>query len=703
MKQLQQSLKNGATEIVDVPLPDYAPGEIRIGSRCSLISAGTERMLVNFGKANLVDKARQQPEKVRQVLQKAITDGVQATYKAVQSKLSDPIAMGYSNVGVIDAIGKRVTGFAVGDRVVSNGSHAEIVVVPENLVARIPDNVSDDAACFTVVSAIALQGVRLAEATLGERVAVIGLGLIGLLTVQILRAQGCQVIGMDYDPEKLALAEGYGAQTVPLSSDSDAVEQAMVFSEGHGVDAVLITAASTSNEPVKAAALMSRQRGRIILVGVADLSLSRDEFYRKELSFQVSCSYGPGRYDPSYEEKGQDYPFGLVRWTEQRNFEAVLQLMADGRLDVSALITHRFAFSEATDAYQLLSDATASSIGLMLTYDTDNVSYDDVVSIHYGTRSAVYDAQARLAVIGAGNYARNMLIPAFKEAGAVLQSVSSQHGLSAANAAKKFGFAEATSEPAIQLAGIADAVVITTRHDSHAELVLAGLKAGKHVFVEKPLCLTLEELAEIETLVKEMASRPLLMVGFNRRFAPLVQKMKTILSYDAAPKSFVYTINAGALPSDHWTKDPEVGGGRIIGEACHFIDLLRFLTDCPIKDIVISKMGGTSDDIVTLTLSFADGSIGTVHYLANGHRSVGKERLDVFCDGKILQLDNFRKLKGFGWKNFKTYSSRSQDKGQIACARAFLSSIKKGDPEPIALEQLFEVARFSLYAARGHS
>ncbi len=703
MKQLQQSLKNGDTEIVDVPLPDYAPGEIRIRSRCSLISAGTERTLVNFGKANLIEKARQQPQKVRQVLQKAKTDGVQATYKAVQSKLSEPITMGYSNVGVIDALGARVTGFANGDRVVSNGPHAEIVVVPENLVARIPENVSDDSACFTVVSAIALQGVRLAEVTLGERVAVIGLGLIGLLTVQLLRAQGCQVIGMDYDTEKLALAQGYGAQTVPLSSNSDAVEQALVFSEGRGVDAVLITAATTSNEPVKAAALMSRQRGRIILVGVAGLSLSRDEFYRKELSFQVSCSYGPGRYDPFYEEKGQDYPFGLVRWTEQRNFEAVLQLMADGRLDVSALITHRFSFSEASDAYALLGDTTASTIGLILTYDTDNVSSDDVVSTHYGTRSPVHDMQTRLAVIGAGNYARNILIPAFKKAGAVLHSVSSQHGMSAANAARQFGFAEATSDPAIQLSGTADAVVITTRHDSHAELVLAGLSAGKHVFVEKPLCLTFEELAKIESAVKEMASRPLLMVGFNRRFAPLVQRMKTILSYDAAPKSFVYTINAGSLASDHWTKDPEVGGGRIIGEACHFIDLLRFLAGCPIKDIVISKMGGKSNDIATLTLSFADGSIGTVHYLANGHRSFGKERLEVFCDGKILQLDNFRKLKGFGWKDFKAYSSRSQDKGQIACARAFLASMRKGGPDPIALEQLFEVARFSLFAARGHS
>ena len=703
MKQLQQSLKDGLTEIIDVPLPGYAAGEIRIRSRCSLISAGTERMLVNFGKANLLDKARQQPDKVRQVLQKAKTDGVQATLKAVQSKLNEPIAMGYSHVGVVDAVGTKISGFSCGDRVVSNGSHAEIVVVPENLVARIPDNVTDEAASFTVVSAIALQGVRLAEVSLGERVAVIGLGLIGLLTAQLLRAQGCQVIGLDYDDKKLALAREFGATTVNLSSDSDAVDEAMIFSQNHGVDAVLITAATDSAEPIKAAAQMSRQRGRVILVGVADLALSRDDFYKKELSFQVSCSYGPGRYDPAYEEKGQDYPFGFVRWTEQRNFQAVLQLMADGKLDVSRLITHRFAFEEAAQAYALLNDAKASPIGIMLTYQSGEISTPEAASIQYTPVSSAYEGQLQLAFIGAGNYAKNVLIPAFKSARAGLQSVSSRHGITAANVARQFGFAEATSDIESQIAGPAPALIITTRHDSHAGLVLAGLKAGKHVFVEKPLCLTYEDLAEIEAFHQESAERPILMVGFNRRFSPLIQKMKALLSQNAAPKSFIYTINAGAIPLDHWTQDSQIGGGRIIGEACHFIDLLRFLAGSRITDIVTSKMECQANDVAAITLSFADGSIGTIHYVANGHRSVAKERLEVFCDGKILQLDNFRKLTGFGWKNFSSQTSRSQDKGQAECARCFLDAIMKGAPEPIALEQLFEVTRFSLHAAHGSS
>ena len=703
MKQLQQSLKDGLTEIIDVPLPGYAAGEIRIRSRCSLISAGTERMLVNFGKANLIDKARQQPDKVRQVLQKAKTDGVQATLKAVQSKLNEPIAMGYSQVGVIDALGTKVGGFSCGDRVVSNGSHAEIVVVPENLVARIPDNVTDEAASFTVVSAIALQGVRLAEVSLGERVAVIGLGLIGLLTVQLLRAQGCQVIGLDYDAEKLALAREFGAKTVNLSSDSDAVDEAMIFSQNQGVDAVLITAATDSAEPIKAAAQMSRQRGRVILVGVADLALSRDDFYKKELSFQVSCSYGPGRYDPSYEEKGQDYPFGFVRWTEQRNFQAVLQLMADGKLDVLRLITHRFAFEEAAKAYALLNDAKASPIGMMLAYQHSKDGAAEAASIQYAPVLPAYDGQPQLAFIGAGNYAKNVLIPAFKSAKAGLQSVSSRHGVSAANVARQFSFAEATSDIESQIVGPAQALIITTRHDSHAGLVLAGLKAGKHIFVEKPLCLSHEDLAEIESFAQGSTERPVLMVGFNRRFSPLVQKMKTLLSQNTAPKSFIYTINAGAIPRDHWTQDSQIGGGRIVGEACHFIDLVRFLAGEAITDIVTSKMECQTNDVATITLSFANGSIGTVHYVANGHRSVAKERLEVFCDGKILQLDNFRKLIGFGWKNFSSQTSRSQDKGQAECARRFLDAIMKGAPEPIALEELLEVARFSLHAAHGTS
>ena len=703
MRQLQQSLKTGRTELVEIPLPAHGPGELRIRTCSSLISAGTERMLVNFGKAGLIGKARQQPDKVRQVIDKARTDGVQSTLKTVRSKLNTSIPMGYSNVGIVDALGEDVAGYSTGDRVVSNGPHAEMVVAPANLVARIPENVSDETASFTVVGAIALQGVRLAGVTLGERVAVIGLGLIGLMTVQLLRAQGCQVIGLDFDREKLKLASSFGAEVVDLSGGGDGVDEVMQFSSGRGVDAVLLTTATDSSDPVRSAASMSRQRGRIVLVGTAGLNFSRDDFYKKELSFQVSCSYGPGRYDPSYEDKGQDYPFAYVRWTEQRNFEAVLQLMAEGKIDVSNLITHRFAFEDAVNAYGILGDDKVSKIGLLLEYPEKVNVMPDAKAVVFGPVREITEGKATVSFIGAGNYASGVLIPAFKSAGAVLASVSSQRGLSATNTARKFGFAEATTDPSAQISGPGDAIVITTRHDSHAKLVSEALRAGKHVFVEKPICLRLDELAEIEEILQTGKSRPVLMVGFNRRFSPLVQQMKFLLGGADVPKSFVYTVNAGAVPADHWTQDKDIGGGRIIGEACHFIDLLRFLADSPIAKLASSTMASESDDVATITLTFVDGSIGTVHYWANGHRSVAKERLEVFVGGKILQLDNFRKLRGYGWPGFSAKSSWSQDKGQSACVEAFIASIKGEAGDPIPLDQIIEVSRYSIHASHGSS
>jgi predicted dehydrogenase/NADPH:quinone reductase-like Zn-dependent oxidoreductase len=706
MKQILQSLKTGITEIADVPCPAVQRGQLLIRSSHTLVSAGTERMLVEFGKAGWVDKARQQPDKVRMVLDKVKTDGLLPTVEAVFNKLDQPLPLGYCNVGTVLEAGAGVTVFAVGERVVSNGKHAEAVSVPVNLCAKVPDAVTDEAAAFTVLGAIALQGIRLVKPTLGEAVVVTGLGLIGLMTVQLLRAHGCRVLGLDFDPARLALARQFGSETVDLSAGQDPLAAAAVFSRGRGVDAVLVTASTKSNEPVRQAARMCRQRGRIVLVGVAGLELSRADFFEKELSFQVSCSYGPGRYDPNYEEKGQDYPVGFVRWTEQRNFEAVLDMLADGRIDVRPLISHRFKIEDAEQAYQLVGGAEPS-LGILLRYPSAAEQPEAALRVRTLRLSPARAAagKASVAFIGAGNYATAVLIPAFKAAGARLQTVASATGVSAAHAGRKFGFEETTTategifaDPDIS------AVVVATRHNSHAQQVCLALEAGKAVFVEKPLALTLDELAQVEAAYADALAqgrKPLLMVGFNRRFAPQTVKMKFLLTGLDAPKALLMKVNAGAIPAEHWTQDREVGGGRIIGEACHFIDLLRYLTGSPIVGAQAASLGGAAglEDSATMTLSFADGSIGTVHYLTNGHKSFPKERLEAFCGGRILQLDNFRTLKGFGWPGFAKMNLWRQDKGQYRCVAAFVHAVETGGDAPISFEELREVSRVTIELA----
>ena len=804
MKQILQSLKDGTTELAVVPVPRCGPGMVLIGTTRTLVSAGTERMLVDFGKANLIDKARQQPDKVRMVLDKVKTDGLAPTLESVRNKLDQPLPLGYCQVGVVLETGAGVTGFAAGDRVVSNGKHAEVVAAPVNLCARVPDGVDDESAAFTVLAAIGLQGIRLVNPTLGECVAVTGLGLIGLLTVQLLRAQGCRVLGIDFDPARLALARQFGAETVNPAAGEDVLGAAERFSRGRGMDAVIITASTQSNEPVSQAAQMCRKRGRIVLVGVTGLELSRADFYEKELSFQVSCSYGPGRYDPAYEEGGQDYPVGFVRWTEQRNFEAVLDMLASGQLDVKPLISHRFALERAVEAYDLLSSGEPS-LGIVLEYPgfelgacartvelavgrplTPNPSpatgewsgamsaLDGLSASHPARVSRLAPVPAVVSFIGSGNYATAVLIPAFKATGAALHCVASSGGVSGVHAGRKFGFAETTTDTdRVFEDAAANTVVISTRHDSHARLVMRALRAGKHVFVEKPLCLTLEELAEIEAVLGSPSPQPspvkgeggqviegspvapgsipevavvgaqpsgrsapveaenldfgvsqddagenhegsssprglgsyngaagLLMVGFNRRFSPLVVKMKSLLSGLSAPKAMVMTVNAGAIPADHWTQDPTVGGGRIVGEACHFIDLLRHLAGAPIVRHERMAVDSPTGDTVSLQLGFADGSIGTIHYLANGNKAFPKERLEVFCGGRILQLDNFRRLTGFGWPGFRKMTLWRQDKGQRGCAAAFVSAVEQGGPAPIPLQEILEVSRVTIELAR---
>lgn len=707
MKQLLQHLKTGDMLLEEVPCPQVRPGEVLIRTVRTLISAGTEKMLVDFGKANLLDKARQQPDKVRMVLDKVKTDGLMPTLDAVRSKLDQPLPMGYCNAGIVLAVGAGVTGFSVGDRVASNGKHAEVVCVPQNLCAKIPEAVGDDAAAFTIISAIALQGIRLVQPTLGESMVVTGLGLIGLIAVQLLRAHGCRVLGIDMDPAKLEMARRFGAETVDLSHGDDPVAAATRFSRGRGIDGVIITAATKSNEPMHQAAQMCRKRGRIVLVGVVGLELSRADFYEKELSFQVSCSYGPGRYDPLYEERGQDYPLGFVRWTEQRNFEAVLDMMAEGRLDVAPLISHRFDLSRAEEAYQLVSTGRGYA-GILLQYpEADHASADSrqqtTVRFTVQTPSSARPVDAVvIGVIGSGNYASQVLIPAFKSTPAVLKTVVSASGVTGVHAGKKYGFEETTTDSASVLRDPSiNMVVIATRHNSHAHYVCEALRAGKHVFVEKPLALTRDEVDQIATALKESQSAgpasgaPQLMVGFNRRFAPQVQKMMSLLAGIQEPKSLVMTVNAGAIPPEHWTQHPDVGGGRIIGEGCHFIDLLRFLVGVPITTIRTSALDvhrvGKRADSVTCTLSFADGSMGTVHYVSTGHKSFPKERLEVFCAGRILQLDNFRSLRGYGWPGFSKMNLWRQDKGQAACASAFVEALRSGRPSPIPFEELVEV------------
>lgn len=702
MRQILQNLRSGETEVADVPCTTASAGRLLIAIQRSLVSAGTERMLVDFGKASLIEKARQQPDKVRMVLDKVRTEGLGATIEAVRGKLDQPIALGYCNVGRVIEIGSGVAEYKVGDRVVSNGNHAEVVSVPVNLCAKIPDTVGDDAAAFTVLGAIGLQGIRLVAPTLGESVVVTGLGLIGLMTVQLLRAHGCRVFGIDLDPARLAMARQFGAETFDASNGADPVAAAEAFSRGRGVDAVIITLANKSSDPMHQAALMCRQRGRIVLVGVTGLELSRADFYEKELTFQVLCSYGPGRYDANYEQKGHDYPVGFVRWTQQRNFEAVLDMMASGQLDVGPLISHRFQIDDAEAAYALLSGGGAS-LGIVLEYAPalpETMTQLRRPTVELAVASPV-KGRPTVSFIGSGNYAGRVLAPAFKAAGAHLVTIVSAGGVSGVHHGRKSGFGKASTDVSAALADAGvRAVVIATRHDTHAAFVLEALAAGKDVFVEKPLCLTLADLALIEAAVAARPSQRL-MVGFNRRFAPLVVKTKALLSSIVEPKSFIMTVNAGEIPLDHWTQDVTVGGGRIVGEACHFIDLLRHLAGAPIIGCSATALGASpalqlTADKVSLTLRFGDGSVGVIHYLANGHKGFAKERLEVFGGGRVIQLDNFIKLKAWGFPGFSGISAWRQDKGQKACVQAFVDGLTNRQAELVPMDELIEVSRVAI-------
>jgi predicted dehydrogenase/threonine dehydrogenase-like Zn-dependent dehydrogenase len=715
MKQILESLRTGKVEVVDVPTPIVTHGSILVRNHFSLISAGTERMLLNFGNSSYVGKALQQPEKVKQVFQKIKTDGIATTLSAVQNKLDQPVPLGYSCVGEVIEVGKGVhSSFKIGDFVAGSGNHADIVCIPQNLCAKVPTGVKLEEASFVSVAAIALQGIRLAKPNIGECFVVTGLGLLGLFCVQILRANGCRVLGIDMDDGRLILAKKFGAEIVNIASGLDVQAHAKEFSRGRGVDGVIICAASKSSDMVNQAADMCRIRGRIIQVGVTGLNLSREKLFRKEIQLQVSNSAGPGKGDPVYEQQGIDYPVGFVRWTEQRNFEAVLGMMAERQLDTKSLISHQFEIEKVEAAYSVVG-GSEPSMGIVLEYDFKGENntrrlQESTMQLKEGNQYSKLDDVPSVAFIGSGNYATAKLIPAFKTGGADLYSIASKTGVSGVHAGKKFGFKETTtntdqlfSDPNVDL------LVVATRHDSHAQYVVKALEAEKHVFVEKPLAITMVELQNVQDAYQKAhengnGNGPRLMVGFNRRFAPQILKMKELLSLVNEPKTFIMTMNAGQIPADHWIQDISIGGGRIVGEGCHYIDLMRYMADSEIESVQTRCFGKTAggsitDDKATITLGFADGSFGTIFYLANGASNFPKERIEVFTGGRVLQLDNFRQLKGYGWPNFSKMNLWKQDKGQNNCAAAFLNAIVKAENTPINSNEIFEVARVSIEAA----
>ena len=700
MKQLLQNMKNGKAIVEEVPVPIPREGFALVKVAASLVSAGTERMVVEFAEKNLVGKARSRPDLVKQVMDKARREGVVPTIQTAFNRLDQPMALGYSSAGTILALGKNMQGFKVGQRVACAGGgfavHAEYNVVPRNLLTLLPKNVDFESAAFTTLGAIAMHGFRLAEPQIGEKVAVIGLGLLGLLAIQIAAAAGCSVMGIDIDPKRVALASSLGIEAVRRAK---AVDASQAFTANRGFDIVLICADTSSNDPVELAAVIARDRARIVATGAVGLNIPRKIYYEKELSFINSRSYGPGRYDSSYEEDGKDYPLGYVRWTEGRNFESVVELMADGKLKTAPLITHRFPIEDATKAYDVITGKRKENfLGVLLTYPDSELKVGNQ-TIRFPL-STTKNATVKLGVLGAGLYANATLLPAIQNIKDIqLVGIASSGGLHAQNSGKKFGFAYATSsdEEIINDPNI-NTVAILTRHDTHADLVIKALKAGKNVFVEKPLAINSTQLLAISKQLKN--SQSLLTVGFNRRFAPLAGQLSAFYKDHTEPMHVHYRVNAGYIPLNHWTQDPTLGGGRIIGEACHFIDFITFLIGASPVSVTAHALpdnGKYREDNVSMSFTFPDGSIGVVDYLANGDKSFPKERVEVFCGGKIAVLDDFRALELVENGNRKTIKG-VQDKGWKNEMITFAKSIREGGQPPIPYEQLIGVTKASFAA-----
>jgi predicted dehydrogenase/threonine dehydrogenase-like Zn-dependent dehydrogenase len=699
MLQVVQNFRKRELKIESLPEPLVRPGHVLIQNECSVVSAGTEKTIVDTASKSLLAKARHRPDLVRQVLAKVKTIGWRKTYELVSAKLDAPIALGYASSGTVVACGEGVQGFKPGDRVASNGPHAGVVCVPKHLCALVPQNVATEEAAFAVIGAIALQGVRLARLGLGDSVFVIGLGLIGQIAVKLLKAQGCHVLATDLDAAKCQLAVSMGAD---FASPGLTAEQVQQMTRGYGADAALITAATQSNGPVELAGEAVRSKGRVVAVGAVGLNLPRPPYYNKEVEFVVSCSYGPGRYDAEYEQRGHDYPIGYVRWTEQRNLQAVLDLMSKGKLDVKPLITHRFSIDEAESAYELIKTGSQPYLGIVLAFPQNA---EPVRRIDLKPQSL--SGPIQIGCIGIGGFARGVLLPALQKVpGAVLRSVTSAGGLSATLNGKSLGFQSVVrGEDELLSDRDINTVFVFTRHNEHAGQVIKSLCAGKHTFVEKPLALTLQELTAVEeALVESGPSSPILTVGFNRRFSPSARNVKKFFASVCTPLMVSIRFNAGPLPSDHWTQDEEVGGGRIIGEACHAIDLATYLIGSPVTRVFAESVGGCSapsitDDQCFITMRHANGGVSNVHYVSSGDKDFAKERVEVFGGGRVAVIDDFRDVVlSAGGK--RTTTKGAQDKGHQAEVAAFAEAIRDGGAWPISWEELRSTSLAAILAVR---
>ena len=691
MRQITQNLKTGKMTLLEVPAPAPGKGMVLVRNHFSLISAGTEGGKVVTARKNLLNKAREKPEQVKLVLDSVKTEGLASTYRKVMNKLDAPSPLGYSCAGEVLAVGSDINDLKPGDRVACGGAtavHADIVSVPRNLCVPVPDGVSLEQAAYTTVAAIALQGVRQSGLRTGENCVVIGLGLLGQLTVQMLKASNIKVMGVDISSDAVELALASGADSAWVRDALGLEEAALQLSDGFGVDAVIITAGSSSLDPVELSGQLCRKKGKVVVVGAVPTGFSRKHYYEKELDLRMSCSYGPGRYDANYEEKGIDYPIGFCRWTENRNMQAYLE-MCD-RLDIDLLTTHTYDLSDAISAFDMIVARNEPFAGILIKYDVEQKAERKVL-LH---EPVVKGDQPRIGFVGAGSFAQKFLLPGASKQAAMI-GVATASGNNARNVADKYGFAYATGDSQDLLTDDdINTIFIATRHNLHAEQVLAALQSGKNVFVEKPLCLTTDELEQIAEAYRQGSAR--LMVGFNRRFAPLLQKIKTALPA-GIPLAMNYRINAGAIPADSWIQDADLGGGRIIGEVCHFVDLALFLAGSPIAqlDSQIMKTASGLNDTLVVALAFENGSVANISYFANGAKSLSKERLEVHCAGKSWLLDDFKSLSTFGGSRKKSTSGR-QDKGHAREVELFLQAVSDGSPAPISFEDIYQVTAATL-------
>lgn len=687
MKYLTQTFSNGKINIEESPIPNYSENDVLIRTELSLISPGTERMLINFGKSSFIKKIASQPDKVKQVIRKIKTDGVGATFKSVSGKLSSPTPLGYSNYGEVIAVGKNASNFKIGDKVVSNGNHSEYVSVNKNLCVKV-NNIPPKLAVFAILAAIPLQGIRLSNVEIGSKVIVIGVGIVGLLLIQLLKSNGCNVIAVDYDDDKLKIAKKYGATIFSLKDENSLHKYAESITEGNGLDAAFICASTKNNLPIRLSEKILRKRGEIILIGISGLNLSRDAFYKKEISFKVSCSYGPGRYDDNYEKFGCDYPYPYVRWTENRNLQTIIELMKNKAITSDLLIDRKFKFAEFDLAYKYL--LNNQCLGILFTYSNKKININK--KIVYST-SKFDNKKPVIGLIGAGNFMSSNIIQSIKKNKNYIKSINSYYGISSSSLAKNNSIDNAVRESNdIFHDRSITHVFISTRHNSHANLLLEGLKSKKTIYLDKPLCLNLTELTRIDKYLEKNKDCSFT-VGFNRRFSKLSQKVKELLLPLKVPKTYIYNINAGHIESTHWTQNKDIGGGRLVGEVCHFIDLIRFFNGYKIVSYDINLMDSLTSDTFSINLKFEDNSIAQINYFSNGNKNLPKEKIEIYADNKNLILENFKKLKGYGWSNFNSMRLWNQDKGIDNMISIFLSNKKD---LIIPYEEILEISKITI-------